>query len=157
MLICKAYPDSEQPLLKPLTCFATDFDETEASETYGELERIWYSGSHGSGNQNPSYFIDWARQKGFDVSWLENAVQSGGDSTEGSIEAPEPLLSEIRGDTMDRLRRAVIAFPSVYPSYKGRKLKLDVDVRAWLTGSKLAKNDKEKQVFGRILKEHFGF
>ena len=77
MLICKAYPDSEQPLLKPLTCFATDFDETEASETYGELERIWYSGSHGSGNQNPSYFIDWARQKGFDVSWLENAVQSG--------------------------------------------------------------------------------
>ena len=157
MLICKADPDSEGYPLKPLPCFESEFDPSEAFATYEELERIWYSGSHGNGNQNPSYFIDWATQKGLDVSWLENTVQLARDTAERPTETPEPPLSEIRGDTMDRLRRAVSAFPSAYPGYKGRKLKLDADVRVWLAESKLAENDREKQVFGQILKEHFGF
>ena len=81
MLICKADPDSEGYPLKPLPCFESEFDPSEAFATYEELERIWYSGSHGNGDQNPSYFIDWATQKGLDVSWL--------GSDESALDTPD--------------------------------------------------------------------
>jgi len=71
LLISKADPDSEGCPLKALPCFGSEFDPSEAFETYEGLERIWCSGSHGNGKQPPSYFIEWARQKGFDVLWLE--------------------------------------------------------------------------------------
>ncbi len=81
MLICKADPDSEGYPLKPLPCFESEFDPSEAFETCEELERIWCSGSHGNGNQPPSYFIEWARQKCSDVSWLEVGVSKKGDQS----------------------------------------------------------------------------
>ena len=77
-----------------------------------------------------------------------------------------PLI--IRGDTMERIHRAVNAFPTRYPDYKTKPPKLDGDVRVWLNPPKpkfhnkdgesaLAKNDKESVVFSVILKEHFDF
>ncbi|MDR6409732.1 UNVERIFIED_ORG: hypothetical protein ABIC62_002441 [Burkholderia sp. 1595] len=41
-----------------------------------EMKRVWDSGDHPPRN-GPGYFIEWAQQKGFDVSWLESACDLG--------------------------------------------------------------------------------
>lgn len=61
----------------------------------------------------------------------------------------------IRSVTFDRLLRAVADFPTRYPDYRTRQPKLDDDVRVWLKDQRIAENDAEKRVFGRILSEHF--
>ncbi len=54
------------------------------------LKRIWASGGHAKFNQ-PTYYIDWALKKGFEIPWLEYAIKNGfynGETTSKLVESP---------------------------------------------------------------------
>ncbi|MCG9095186.1 hypothetical protein [Laribacter hongkongensis] len=60
----------------------------------------------------------------------------------------------INSATFAKLRDAISAFPHKYPQYRSEPPKLDADVRKWL-GTSFGCGDREKHVFGQIIREHF--
>ena len=85
--------------------------------------------------------IDWFSDK----SMLDNI---------GSFDA-DTSARKISSLTIDRLQRAIEAFPVRYPDFQTKPPKLDDDVHQWLKESGLVENDAERRVFGAIIREHF--
>lgn len=78
-----------------------------------------------------------------------------GENTSRQVNSEE---LEITGDTFDRLKCAVSAFPTRYPDYQSQPPKLNDDVRLWLHQAGLVNDGqkgREAHVFGKIIAEHF--
>lgn len=123
--------------------------------------------SAGAGNGNPE-----------SVAWVKKILQAGFEHAEvwegiprcvllvavdhylNNVTAPPSASSSISGQTIERLQRAIAAFPTRYPEYQTNPPKLINDVRPWLHDIGVVRDGaegREAVVFGRIISEHFGF
>jgi hypothetical protein len=162
LLLCGANPRFDGCPLHPLQCRAESFGPSEAFDDCEKLEESWRRGSHNINSNSPAYYIEWAQAHGFGVWWL-GEVDHDEQQEEASVATQPPDVATdnvplmIRGDTMERIRRAVNAFPTAYPEFRSRVPKLQDDLRAWLKETELANTDREAFVFSAIIQEHFKF
>lgn len=99
-LISKAQPDPHPSRLKrplrPLACFAKTLNEHQVTETYSEVEAVWASGKHEKIPMPPTYYVEWAKSKGFDVAWLERPEVQQPVTTH----TPSPLSVDVAHNTI---------------------------------------------------------
>jgi len=59
----------------------------DLSSRFSRMKKIWASGTHAERNE-PSYYIEWAKSKGFDIPWYESMTNiTCGKSTVSMQEA----------------------------------------------------------------------
>jgi hypothetical protein len=63
-------------------------------------------------------------------------------------------ITDLAGPTIEKLKKIIRDFPEQYPHYATNCPKLNCDVKPWMV-NKYGVTDREKAVFGAIIREHF--
>jgi hypothetical protein len=96
-------------------------------------------------NSLAMYYAALRQKHGEDAGIPPNPAQANSDKA---------LELAANSPTLDKLRKAIAQFPKKYPDYQSCPPRLDADIRNWLEAD-VDCGERERQVFGKIIAEHF--